>query len=150
MKYKRYIKIALIFILTIFIFILILISIAVTLVAHDFDDIGYYSIFKYLVDKEIRDLPIIREGSNISYRSAPSDGKPYVLSSVTLNIDSEEKYYWQSIKYFINLGYVQARGCEFRKNKENYCYLMRNEYEIGIVQESNRITVTKYTPVEDT
>ena len=151
MRYKRYIKISLILIPIILILISILMFIPIILVAHDFTDIGYYSILKYyLVDKEIRNLPIIKEGSNVSYSSSPSDGKPFVSSGVALTVDNEEKYYWQSIKYFISLGYTQSPDCEFRKNKENYCYLIRNEYKIGIVQERNHITVTKYTPDNDT
>jgi len=147
-RYKRYIKIALILIFIVFIFILA--DIVVTLLVHDYDNIGYYSIFKYLVDKEVRDLPIIKEGSNISYRSAASDGKPFVVSGVTLNVDSGEKYYRRSIEYFIGLGYTQTDDCSLTKSIKNYCYLVRNDYEIIVDQKRNTIKVTKYTPVEDT
>jgi len=120
------------------IFLLSLVSIvimSVFLMTHEFDNIAEDSLLKYLVDKEIRGLPIIKESTNVSYKSYPVDSTSRGFDAVTLDVKDKDVAYKHTVDYFIALGYKQ----------ENNFVLLKNESEVTIDQMETTMKVTKYS-----
>jgi hypothetical protein len=131
MKYKKHIAIFSILLLITGSSIVVM----AFLITHKFNDIDENSLLKYIVDKEIRNLPIIREGSNISYKSHPVDGTSRGFDSVTLGVKNKDEAHKQIVDYFTSLGYTQEGDFDFQKNG----------VEITIDQTGNTVKIAKYS-----
>jgi hypothetical protein len=131
MKHKKYIAIFSVFLLMAG---LLIVAMAF-LITHEFNDISENSVLKYIVDKEIRNLPIIKESVNISYKSHPVNGTSRGFDSVTLNTQNKDEAYKQIVSYFASLGYIQEGDFDFQKNG----------VEITIDQTGDTIKVMKYS-----
>jgi regulatory protein YycI of two-component signal transduction system YycFG len=106
------------------------------LLTKEFDDIGESSLLKYLVDKEIRIIPIFIKGSNIAYRSHPVNGTSRSLNSIKIKTENANLSHEEAIKYFTKLGY----------QKDSLYRLSKSGEEISIEDVGDdSILITKYS-----
>lgn len=104
-------------------------------ITHDFEAIGEKSILRYIVDREIRNIPIIKEGAGIVYKSYPVDGTSRGFDSVRLKVNDKSNSYDKTVDYFLGLGYARERNGD----------LSRDGDEITIEQTESYIEVIKYS-----
>jgi hypothetical protein len=105
------------------------------LLTYEFENITNNSVLKYLIDKEIRNLPSISEGTNVIYKSYPADGTSRGFDAVRFDIKDQEVSYKKIADYFTALGYTRKDNGDFFKNQD----------KIIIEQSGNSIEITKYS-----
>ena len=104
---------------------------------RSFDNVGGSSILRFVVDREIRTLPLPASASSIVFRSEPTDGNKPQLDGATIRTSDPEKAISVARAHFLKLGYGEREGGAM---------LVKPQIEVRLEKTaSNGVTVTKYS-----
>ena len=107
------------------------------LLFHSFDNVGSGSPLRFLVDSEIRSVPLPDSASSIVFRCEPADGNKPQLDGASIQTSDPDKTLSVARAYFLKLGY---------REREGDTTLVKPQLEVRLEKtESNRATVTKYS-----
>ncbi len=110
---------------------------AVAVFFRSFDNVAGNSILRFLVDSEVRQIPLIEDAAKVSFRLEPRDGNKPQLDGATITGNDPKKALVDAQKYFLSLGYSEA---------ENGALFVKSGREIRLNETSGgSITITKYS-----
>jgi hypothetical protein len=74
---------------------------------HSFDNIERNSMLRFLVDSEIRGIPLAENNDSLRFRSEPSDGNKPELNSATMTVSAPKTALKEIQDYLSGLGYTR-------------------------------------------
>ena len=108
---------------------------AAFLVTHRFETIERTSVFKYLVDTEIRQVPLKSGDIILTYDTFPVDGTSSAVDAIRIRTTNKAQTKQGIVDYLGSIGYHREDGYTFRKG----------DNKITIDDIDNGIEVSKYS-----